>query len=304
MSTPIETLSPPVLSRRGAAILMLIGAVIISASAPLVRVADVAPTTSAFYRMLFGGIGLLIWCLASRRPLKLPNPRYAAGITLIAVFFVLDLYFWHRSIHYIGPGLATLLGNLQVFILALIGWVWLREPLRVAVLLGVGLALAGIWLLVGMTWADVGGQYQLGVALGLATAAVYAVFLLGLRRVQGGANALSPPANLSWIAVICVVMVAGLNAAEGHSFTIPNGKTLVALLAYGLLCQVLGWILITRAMPQLPAALVGAFLLLQPTLSFVWDMIFFDRPTTLIDLTGVGLVLAGIYVANRAYEDQ
>ena len=37
------------------------------------------------------------------------------------VFFSLDLWFWHRSIIYIGPGLSTLLANFQVFILMLVG---------------------------------------------------------------------------------------------------------------------------------------------------------------------------------------
>ena len=32
--------------------------------------------------------------------------------------------------------------------------------------------------------------------------------------------------------------------------------------------QVLGWVLLTRAMPQLPASLIGLLLLMQPALSF------------------------------------
>ena len=35
--------------------------------------------------------------------------------------FAADLSFWHRSIHYIGPGLSTIFGNFQVFFLAAFG---------------------------------------------------------------------------------------------------------------------------------------------------------------------------------------
>jgi len=43
---------------------MLAGAVLISFSAVFVRLADVGPSTSAFYRMAFGGVLLLIVTLA------------------------------------------------------------------------------------------------------------------------------------------------------------------------------------------------------------------------------------------------
>ena len=44
----------------GSIALVTAGAVMISFAAVFVRLADVAPTTSGFYRMLFGSIGLLV----------------------------------------------------------------------------------------------------------------------------------------------------------------------------------------------------------------------------------------------------
>jgi drug/metabolite transporter (DMT)-like permease len=37
-------------------------------------------------------------------------------------------------------------------------------------------------------------------------------------------------------------------------------------------------------------------LLLQPALAFVWDVLFFQRPTTLVNWLGVMLALAAIYL--------
>jgi len=63
------------------------------------------------------------------------------GSILIAIFFAFDIWFWHQSIAYIGPGLSTLLANFQVFMLTAIGVLWLRE--RVGWRFASGLALAG-----------------------------------------------------------------------------------------------------------------------------------------------------------------
>ncbi|MDX1569065.1 MAG: DMT family transporter [Xanthomonadales bacterium] len=281
---------------------MLAGAVMISTSAPWVKVAEVAPSTSAFYRMAIGGVGLIILCLLQRRTLW-QGTRYALRFVPVAIFFALDLYFWHRSIIYVGPGLATILANFQVFVLAMVGWLVFKERVPWTFFAGVLAAFAGIWLLVGVDWTQLGETYRVGVVFGLLTAVAYSAFILSMRQAQGARRTLSTPANLGIMSLICAAILAAVSWFEGHSFAVPNLKTWGALLAYGLFCQVIGWMLLTRAMPRLPAALVGLFLLLQPALSFLWDILFFARPTDRWDLVGAGLVLAGIYVANRRQTD-
>lgn len=99
---------------------LLTGAVMISFSAVFVKLVSVSPATSAFYRMFFGGLILLgiVWWRKERVNLK---ASALAMLCVVAVFFALDLTFWHRSILYVGPGLATLLANFQVFVLAAVG---------------------------------------------------------------------------------------------------------------------------------------------------------------------------------------
>ena len=43
------------------------------------------------------------------------------------------------------------------------------------------------------------------------------------------------------------------------------------------LAQVLGWVLISRAVDQVPAAQLSLVLLLQPVFAYLWDMAFFAR---------------------------
>ena len=89
-----------------------LGAMMISFSAVWVKLAHVTPTVSAFYRVFFGGIFLLAILLARRETLW--RGWHCLKLSLLAaIFFALDLYTWHRSIAYVGPGLATILGNFE-----------------------------------------------------------------------------------------------------------------------------------------------------------------------------------------------
>ena len=214
---------------RTPALLVTAGAVMISFAAVFVRLADVAPTTSAFYRMVFGGASLVALVLAQRR-LREALPRGWLGSTLIAAFFTADMWFWHRSIHYIGPGLSTLLANFQVFVLAAIGVLWFRERFSAALGVAIGLAATGLWLLFGQQWSALPPDYRAGVILGLLTALAYSAYLLSLRGLQMGGAGLPAETRLMQVTLVCGLMLGAINVAEGHGFAIPDSGSLIALI--------------------------------------------------------------------------
>ncbi len=283
---------------RGALVEMVVGAAVISTTSLFVKWAHVSPTMSAFYRVAFGGVMLLVILVATRRWQR-TSLSDIAWLAIPAIAFAADLMIWHRSILYIGPGLATLLGNFQVFLMALAGLVFYRERLGWHFLGGVVLAFIGLYLLVGLDWRAVDAQYQSGVVLGIVTGVAYAIYMLTTRHAQrSGRVQLAPAQLLCVISLLCAVVLGIAALVEGDSFTLPDAQTWSALLALGFFGQVLGWVLLTRAMPRLPASLIGLLLLLQPALSFVFDVILFARPTRTTDWIGVGLSLLGIFIGS------
>jgi drug/metabolite transporter (DMT)-like permease len=281
------------------ALLVTVGAVMISFAAVFVRIADVAATTSAFYRMVFGSLALLA-LLAARPRMRAGFGQGWAGSALIAAFFTADMWFWHRSILYIGPGLSTLLANFQVFVLAAVGVLWFRERFGLRIAAAIALAFGGLWLLFGQEWSALPPQYRLGVILGLLTALAYSAYILGLRGLQLRQPDTRVEARLTQITILCGAMLGLINVAEGHGFAIPDVQSLAALVALGVICQVAGWLAISRGMPGLPASLVGLLLLLQPTLSMIWDALLFGLRLGPLQLLGAALALAGIYLGMRA----
>jgi len=279
------------------------GAVMISLSPVWVTLVSVSPTTSGFYRMLIGAIALVLFIVLTRRRLAFSRRAWTI-LMLAAVFFALDLFFWHRSIIYVGPGLATLLANFQVFIMMLAGVVLLRQTPSAVQLLAAPLALVGLAMMVGLDWQSLPAGYRLGVWFGLLTAVVYAGYVLSLRAACAESDNLLPVREVAVVSAVCAVFLGLTVLAEGGSLAIPTWTDAAWLLGYGILSHTIGWLLIASSLRQVSTTEAGLALLLQPTLSFVWDVLLFDRPMQPIEFAGAGIALVAIYLGSRVASKQ
>jgi drug/metabolite transporter (DMT)-like permease len=273
------------------------GAIMISFSGVWVKISHVTPTVSAFYRVFFGGVILLVMALV-RQEVKWQGRKNALFILICGFFFALDLLFYHYSIHLVGPGLGTILPNFQVFILTGIGVFILKEKMRLTFLAAVPLAVTGLFLIVGFQWRGLEPSYRMGIASGLAAALCYTGFLLFLRNLQSDQAGKSRFYVLMIVSLVSALFLAAEVFRTGASFQIPDMQSLVALVALGAISQAVGWLLIINALPGIRASLSGLILLLQPSLAFVWDVLLFKRPTTTMNWVGVGLALAAIYLGT------
>jgi drug/metabolite transporter (DMT)-like permease len=274
---------------------LTLGAVMISFSGVWVKVAHVTPNVSAFYRVFLGGI-ILSGAALYRQELKWLGMRQLLLSLLCGFLFALDLWFYHYSVEYIGPGLGTILPNFQVLILAAIGIFFLREPVRLVFILSLPLAFVGLFMIVGINWAQLDPLYRVGIYFGLAAALCYAAFLLILRKLQTDQTGVSFFYVLMMVSFSTAFFLAAEMVYRKSTFKIPDLQSFCALAALGLLSHSVGWILITNALPKIRASLSGLILLLQPSLAFVWDVLFFHRPTTLVNWLGVLVALTAIYL--------
>lgn len=274
---------------------VLAGAFLISFSSVFVKMAHVGPTAAVFYRFLFGFLALGIVAVIRRETLWRGWISFAWAVAA-GIMFSLDLFFWHRSIHFVGPGVATILANFQVFSLATIGAAFMGERIGWRLSLAIPLAFAGLFLIVGWEWQTVEADYRWGVMYGLLTAAIYTGLTLILRKSQSIEGKLSPLVNMAWVSLLGSIAAVPEVQWSGEAFTIPDGRTLATLIAYGAVCSGLGWSLIATGLPRIEASRAGLFLVLQPTLAFVWDILFFARPTTALHVVGAGVTLFAIYL--------
>lgn len=270
-----------------------IGALIISFSPVLVRLSSVSPDSSAFYRVFFGGITLMIFSALRRERFSAPLKIWGLMV-LTGLFFAVDLQCWHRAIGYVGPGLATILGNLQVFATAAFGALLFKEIISKRLIAALPLAVIGLFLLIGLDLNEVSSEILWGLLFGILTAISYSCYIICLRQSQSTEKKLPLFANMGIISLVTALSVGIAMKASGDSFVIPTSSDWVYLITYGVFCQGIGWAFISKGLPSLPAAIAGLLMLLQPALAFVWDVVLFERPTGAYGLVGVALVLFAI----------
>jgi drug/metabolite transporter (DMT)-like permease len=198
--------------------------------------------------------------------------------------------------HEVGAGLATVLGNLQVLFVALAAW-WLlgerphRGLVAASPLLAVGVVLLS-GVLGGQTYGEAPG---LGVLLGLGTSLAYAGFLLLLRQGAAGPRHLAGPLLQATATAALVAAPAGALLGQ---LEVPDAAGIGWLVLLAMSSQVAGWLLISRSLPQLPAAVTSVLLLAQPVAALAIATVLLEEAPGFVQYAGSALVLVGVVVAT------
>ncbi len=274
-----------------------LGALVIAFSGILVRLAEVSPSTAAFFRCAYALplLGALAWHERRRYG---PLPRRARLLALGAgVWFAGDLTFWHHSIEAVGAGLATVLANVQVVLVGLIAWVWLGERPERRSLTAIPVVFTGVVLISGAIGAGAYGEDPaLGVIYGMLTALSYAMFLLILRQ---GSSDIRRPAGPLFDATLSGAVFSALGGlAVGDLDWVPGLEAQGWLVLLALSSQVLGWMLISVSLPRLPALVTSILLMLQPVSTVFLAALLLSEAPSAVQLTGVAVVIAGVAVAT------
>jgi drug/metabolite transporter (DMT)-like permease len=273
------------------------GAMLLSFAPILVRATESPPTTSAFYRMLFGGLMLMTFLTVRRQSIAVGG-RVALVLLAAGFAFAFDLFFWHRSIHLIGPGLATLLSGFQVFILAIVAVAFLGERLRWQIVIAIPTAFLGVALIIGIDWSALTEGYRMGVVFGLTTALCYSSYLLIMRWLRvNERSGVTPIVEVAWASLACAAVLAITSTVTGESLSIVSGSEAFLLFGYALFA-ILGLVIISWSLDKVPTSLVGLLLLLEPTFAYVWDLTLYDRPVSSLEIGGALLALGAIYLGS------
>jgi drug/metabolite transporter (DMT)-like permease len=297
------------------------GALCIASSAIVMQLAGSSAVAAALFRCLFA---LPVLGLLARREQRRGAPAMASRARWTArgagVLLAVDLVIWSHSIAAVGAGLATVLGNLQVVILAGLAWFVLGERPRRSLVLALPLLLGGVVLVAGLVGhRSIGHSPLAGVAYGAAASFLYSGYILVLRQAmprgrrpepgptegepglpagEPGTRARAAVAQPLYQATLGATATSVVLALALPGFRIgPLWPALGWLALLALTSQVLGWMLISASLPRLPAGLLGALLLVQPVGAVALGAVVLGQYPSLTQLGGVVIVVAGVLVA-------
>lgn len=276
-------------------VLLLIGILSISWSAIFVKLADVSGLASAFYRMLFGTIGIIPIWFYFRKPLG--DKKSVFWAILCGILFAADIALWNTSILLSKASVSTLLANLAPVWVGLGSMLILREKTGKTFWIGTTISIIGVTIIVGLgNFRDL--SLSSGNLLSIAASFFYGAYLLTARKGREKLDtfsftAISMMSSTVAIGLVCLLTNTQLTGFESSSWTY--------LILLGLIPQVIGWLTINQALGHIKPTIASVSLLSQSVFTAIFALLVLGEALTLIELSGALFVLVGIYLVNKKH---
>jgi drug/metabolite transporter (DMT)-like permease len=271
----------------------VIGAVAMGASPIFVRLAEVGPFASAFWRTFLALPFLWAWARIAARG-KDEQAGFDLAVLLAGLLFAGDLIFWHASILATTVANAAFLATTAPIWVALGAWLVVREPVGMRVLVGLALCLVGGFALVGQSYGYAPERLR-GDLYGVTTALFFGVYMLTVRRARRRHAAARLILLSTTVTAACLFVVAFLVEPRLVPAT-ANG--LAALLALAVVSHVGGQGLLAVALGTLPATFSSLVIFLEAIAAAVFGWLLFGEALGLLQLVGGALILTGISIAR------
>lgn len=280
--------------QQGSVLLALaVGLAAVSHAAVLIRLAEAHPIVIAAVRLAAASLVVVPLALGYHggewRRLS-PRARWCA----LGAGAMLALHFasWIASLGFTSIANSVVLVSLTPLWIALATVFILRRSLGTMTLVSVALSIVGS-VIIGLHSASGGGQGLLGDALALLGGICMAGYLLLGEQVRRETSL------LTYIA-LCYGTAAVLLVLTVLALQLPvmglGGRTYAAMIALGLVSQVIGHSVYNWALKQFSPNFVSVCLLGEPVLSGLLGLIYFREAIGNATLVGGGLILLGIYL--------
>ncbi len=287
--------------------LLLVGINLLWAGSSLaakIALHSVLPMTLAFTR--FSVAALLMYAIALWRKVDLRVAKrdwgvfWAMGVLGLALTYLLA----YQGLRLTTASNFALLHATETVFLSVLAFFFLGEALPRTKLFGIGLGLAGVYLIIanGFTIQSFSHSAQGNLLIALALAFEASSSIVGKNLL-----ARYPP-----LSVVTYQMLSGAVAlapfsayeltrqiASGHPLTLPPASALWSLLYLIIPCTVLGYLIWFSILDKCDASEMSVFLFIQPVAGALLGAYFLGDKITAFTVGGAALVLLAVGLVNR-----
>ncbi|MGO9422091.1 DMT family transporter [Roseiarcus sp.] len=272
---------------------LVVGAVAMGASPIFVRLADVGPFTSAFWRVALALPLLYAWMRLTEGS-GAPAARFAKPAILSGLAFAGDLFFWHLAIVHTSVANATFFATCAPIWVVLFGWLLFRERVKANVLAGLALCLAGGAALLAQSF-QLKPAGAIGDIFGIVTGVFFGLYFLAVQAARKTTSA----ARLTFEATVVTAAILFVVALVAERSMLPHTlRGLAALLAMAWISHTGGQGLLSIALGRLPAAFSSLVIFLEAIAAAGFGWLILGERVSEIQALGGLAILAGIWVAR------
>jgi len=220
-------------------------------------------------------------------------------LLLISVGFAATsaLVLWAMSLTRTSVANSVLLNNLTPIFTSLGGWLFLRQTFDRRFLLGMFIAVTGAVAL-GASDLHLGGESLLGDGYALLSAAFLATYFLLVERLR---DRFSATTILLWRGAIGMMILIPIIIITENSVFLPD--TLIGwigVIGLGVISEGMGQRLLAVSFKNFSSSFIALFLLLEPPISAIFAWIAFGEAMGAANWISFGVVMLGLYIAQRS----
>ncbi|MFL9840312.1 EamA family transporter [Sphingomonas sp. ST-64] len=262
----------------------------------------VPPTWSVTYRFLLGGTAMLAFAAAKRQSLKLDarGVGFAALVGLLQ--FALNFNFVYRAELHVTSGLVAVVFALLLVPNALLSRIFLGQRLGRQLLIGSGIAMAGVALLfVHEIRNDPSGGGAVYLGIGLTLLGVLSASTANVMQATKTAGRYAMVPTLGW-AMLIGALADGIFAwiTTGPPVFDPRPAYVAGLLYLGIVASAVAFPLYFGVLRVIGPAKAAYSSVIIPVLAMLLSTVFEGYRWSLLAAGGAALAGVGLVLALRA----
>lgn len=272
----------------------------VSFIATKIALAELTPVTIIILRMILAVILLFIIAKSTKRDFSIEWKKHRS-ILLLAVIAVFHLWIQVTGLKYTtASNTGWIIGITPVF-MALLGYLFLREKLRIINIAGIALAFFGLLMLISKgDFTKIGLISNKGDVMVLASAFTWSIYSLVNKKIT---FTYPPLMIIFYLFLTMAVILIPFNFSREALYSVINlsGRGWFAVLFLGLICSGVSYVFWAQALKVMDSARAGSFLYFEPfiTIFTAW-LILNEQITFVIVLSGV-IITTGVILVNKKF---
>ena len=250
----------------------------------------IPPAVSALYVLGIGTLEVGLWGLI--------RGRLNLGTLTRQVWFFLAVGFLvatstninYEAVALIDPGTASLLGKMSIPFGLGLGMVWLRDRLTKTQVVGMLVAVAGVFVVS----FQPGDYLRLGSLLIVASAFMYALHAAIVKRHGGQIEFV----DFFFFRLLCTTGFLFLFSLSRRALVWPSGPAWLLLTLTATVDVVVSRALYYAALRRSTLSMFNVVLTMSPVITVLWSQLLFDTAPSLQQLLGGATVLLGVLIVT------
>lgn len=253
--------------------------------------------TPTLLALRFALAACVLVALARLRHASMPRGRdLAILVAMGAIGYASQSLAFFAALTYAPAGVVALLLYLYPALVAILGALFLHERLTAQRIAALVVALAGMALTVAPAIASTGSARPLGIALALASAVIYSIYIVAGTRV---ASRVSPEATSATVCAAAAAVYIGIALARGAHWP-QSAAGWAAVVAIALVSTAIAITLFFAGLARVGATRAATLSTIEPVVTVLLAAAVLDERIAPVQFAGGAMIVAAVWMLARA----